>query len=38
LIVDRSANEILLVDIALLPDFRNLGWVRRYSAVYRQKG
>lgn len=25
LIVDRSANETLLVDIALLPDFRNLG-------------
>ena len=25
LIVDRSANETILVDIALLPDFRNLG-------------
>jgi ribosomal protein S18 acetylase RimI-like enzyme len=25
LIVDRSANETLLVDITLLPDFRNLG-------------
>lgn len=25
MIVDRSANETLLVDIALLPDFRNLG-------------
>jgi GNAT superfamily N-acetyltransferase len=25
LMVDRSANETILVDIALLPDFRNLG-------------
>ncbi|HLO31903.1 MAG TPA: N-acetyltransferase [Anaerolineales bacterium] len=25
LLVDRAENEILLVDIALLPDFRNLG-------------
>jgi len=25
-IVDRSGNEIVLVDIALLPEFRHLGW------------